>query len=112
MNPRLNNPLLKETDITRSIREFLARIGAFPIKMWGGGFQAPGISDLLICYQGRFIAIEVKKPGGRLTDRQIAFMDKVKRAGGQAFVACSLEDVIRELGLKTEVFPLFTKGAL
>ena len=48
---------------------------------------------------GRFFAIEVKRPGGRLTANQAAFLAAVRAHGGIAFVAESVEDVRKELGL-------------
>jgi len=58
-----------------------------------------GISDILgiIPPHGRFLAIEVKKPGRKPTAHQRAFLAEVKRMGGIALVAHSLEDVERVL---------------
>ncbi len=54
---------------------------------------APGVSDLLGWTEGgRFVAIEVKAPRGRLTDEQAAFLDLVLRSGGLAGVARSVDD--------------------
>lgn len=73
------------------------------IKHWSGPYSEPGISDLLICWNGRFIAIELKAPGtipGGLckptefkpTDlrerNQVAFQLSIIEAGGMA-VFCS-----------------------
>jgi hypothetical protein len=48
-----------------------------------------GVSDILACYRGRFVAVEVKAPGkgGNVSDAQRAFLEAVKRAGGVAIVA-------------------------
>jgi len=58
-----------------------------------------GISDILgiIPPDGRFLAIEVKKPGRKPTAHQRAFLAEVRRMGGVALVAHSLEDVERAL---------------
>jgi len=56
-----------------------------------------GTSDLLVCYRGRFGAIEVKTPKKYPTKEQREFLEDVKRAGGFAFVARSIEDVQRGL---------------
>jgi hypothetical protein len=42
---------------------------------------------------GRFLAIEVKRPGGKPTPEQQQFMDMINQAGGLAFVAHSIEEV-------------------
>lgn len=46
---------------------------------------------------GRFLAIECKADGGRLSDRQAAFLDTVRKFGGVAIVARSLEDLKAQL---------------
>ena len=53
---------------------------------------APGVSDLIGWTQGRFVAIEVKASRGRVTDEQKAFIDLVRRSGGVAGVARSVEE--------------------
>ena len=54
---------------------------------------APGVSDLIGWTEGgRFVAIEVKAPRGRVTDEQKAFLDLVRRSGGLAGVARSVEE--------------------
>ena len=92
-------PLL-ESEITATIREMLERLNARTIKICGGPYQENGIADLLVCLDGKFIAIEVKRPGCKPTPLQIKFLDEIRRAGGIAFIASSLEDVVRELGSK------------
>jgi hypothetical protein len=61
-------------------------------------FGEKGISDILGCSpDGKFVAIEVKKPGGKPTPEQWDFIDAVKRNQGIAFVAYSLDDVMRTI---------------
>jgi hypothetical protein len=100
---------LKETDITKAIKDVLKHSGAFPIKIAGGPFQHD-ISDLLVCFEGKFVSIEVKRPGGKLTDGQERFLHNVRAAGGIAFVAHSVDDVVRELDLDVKLYPMFARG--
>ena len=54
---------------------------------------APGVSDLIGWTEGgRFVAVEVKGPRGRVTAEQAAFLDLVRRSGGLAGVARSVEE--------------------
>lgn len=54
-----------------------------------------GVSDLIACSpKGRFWAIEVKRKGGKPTDEQLAFIANINSAGGKAFIAYSLDDVM------------------
>jgi len=59
-----------------------------------------GVADIIGCWKGRMIAIEIKKPGGKATHAQLSFLECVNQAGGIGFVADSIEVVIRELGLQ------------
>ena len=59
-------------------------------------YSTAGVADLLICYKGRFIAIELKRPGtGRVTALQQQFLNRVIDARGQARVCRSVDEVKR-----------------
>lgn len=62
-------------------------------KIPGRKLLKVGIADILGCYNGRLLAIEVKAENGKLTDEQTKFIYDVKSNGGIAFVARSIEDV-------------------
>jgi hypothetical protein len=47
---------------------------------------------------GRLLGVEVKAPKGRTSPEQVAFLERINQAGGVAFVARDLRDVLRELG--------------
>lgn len=99
---------IKESDIQKDILDYLKikhyvvfkhrNVGIYK-KETGTyiplAFGEKGISDLLACApDGRFWAIEVKKPGGRPSPDQLAFIESVKRNNGVAFIAESLDEVI------------------
>lgn len=58
-----------------------------------------GIPDIIgiIGKTGRLLAIEVKKPGGRVSPEQTVFIADINARGGFAFVAYSVDDVIAKL---------------
>lgn len=62
-------------------------------------FGFPGMADIMgqLRGSGRFLAIEVKRPGEKPTDDQIAFLDAVNGAGGVGFVAYRLDCVLENL---------------
>jgi hypothetical protein len=66
-------------------------------KVFGNGIQAGGIPDFIICYRGRFVAIELKRPDGqgRLEKRQEAQLRRICEAGGIAVVIDSFDDFKR-----------------
>lgn len=47
---------------------------------------------------GRLLGVEVKAAKGRASPEQAAFIERIRAAGGVAFVARDLRDVARELG--------------
>jgi len=60
---------------------------------------AKGMSDIMgILKDGRTLAIEVKSPTGKLQPHQREFLLTIYKAGGLAFVARSVDDVIEKLG--------------
>ena len=56
-----------------------------------------GVSDILGIIEGRFLAIEVKSPVGKLSQDQKVFIRRTLDEGGLAFVARSTEQVAEEL---------------
>lgn len=61
-------------------------------------FGWTGCADVLgQLTDGRFLAVEVKGPTGRLRPEQTLFLERVNQAGGLGFMARDLRDVHREL---------------
>ena len=72
-----------EKQFENKVKKYLKDQGAWFVKYWGGGgFTKAGIPDLLVCYKGRFIGIELKAPNGHPSDLQIYNLDKINKAGG------------------------------
>jgi hypothetical protein len=85
-----------EGRVKKQIRDWLREQGAYifsPVQM---GYGASTL-DLLVCWNGRFVGIEVKAPGKKPTDRQYAICDEITMAGGRSIIAWSLEDVAEML---------------
>ena len=59
-------------------------------------FGKVGSADIIgiVKQSGRFLAVEVKRPGGKLTPEQKEFFETVRFNGGLSVVAFSVEDVI------------------
>lgn len=56
-----------------------------------------GCPDIIGCYRGRFIGIEVKTKVGRQSDQQKRFQAAMERSGGIYILARSSEDAMSEL---------------
>jgi len=89
---------MKESTITKNILNYLKKIpGCFAWKEHGGGYSQAGIPDIICCYNGKFVAFEVKAPGGRVSKLQEYTMEQINKAGGTAVKVTSLTDVIKVL---------------
>lgn len=104
-----------EAGIQKAILEYLEyrpdvkadRVNSGKIQTkWGTWIQLAkdGTSDIIGCYNGRFLAIEVKKPKPNKTyptKEQRDFIQEINDLGGLAFVARSVEDVIEMMSGNT-----------
>lgn len=70
-----------ESNVQTSIITFLKRHGALVDNIQGNECQS-SVPDLLICYAGRYIALEAKGPNGVLSPGQRRRLRKVQKAGG------------------------------
>lgn len=61
-----------------------------------------GISDLLLCYKGIFVAIELKIEYNKPTALQSAFVDEIRQCGGIAHIAYTWGDVKKILAIAEE----------
>jgi hypothetical protein len=81
-----------ETTLQTNIINYLKLKGALVDNIQGNEFQS-SIADLLICYRGRYIALEVKGPNGVLRPGQQRKLLKVQKAGGIGEVVYGLNKV-------------------
>ena len=52
-----------------------------------------GVPDILCCYRGRFVGLEVKTAKGRISVPQRVQNQRIRTAGGRAVVVRSVADV-------------------
>jgi hypothetical protein len=113
-----------ESEVTKGIRDVLDSAGVWHWKHWSGGFTGlAGISDLLGIYEipveslvrrgiktvGIFMACEIKKPGKKLTEAQVKFLEQVNLHHGIGVWADSTEECVDKLKLRARLYPLFSK---
>jgi hypothetical protein len=64
-------------------------------------FGWPGCPDIIgQLRDGRLLGVEVKAAKGKLRPEQTIFLERIRRAGGVAFMARDCRDVMRELDKK------------
>ena len=83
-----------EAALTKQVRYLLDLHGIWHYKNWAGLGSKPGVSDILACYRGRFIAIEIKAPKGRVSTAQMQFLAEVKINGGLSYCVRSVDDIM------------------
>lgn len=92
-------PAPLEKSITASILCYLNSIsGCYAVKT-RGDYRQGGQPDVIGCYRGRALALEVKRPGGRATPLQQTVLEKWRQAGAIAEVVTSKKDVERLLAV-------------
>lgn len=62
-------------------------------KLHGGPMGEAGALDMVICFVGRYLEVELKSERGNLSRLQSRTMDDVRRAGGIAGVVRSVEQL-------------------
>lgn len=84
-----------ERDIVIAIKIYLTSLGSdvFFWKEHGGAYGTNGIPDIICCYKGRFLGLEAKLPGGKLTALQRRALDRINAAGGIGRRVESVDDV-------------------
>lgn len=103
-----------ESDIQKACLDYLAMRGIFAwrqnqgaIPLADGGFRRfngmKGQSDIIgICPDGRFLAIEVKRPGNKPTEDQWQFIENIQKHGGVAMWVRSVDEMeadLKEVGV-------------
>lgn len=56
-----------------------------------------GVADIIGIWHGHFLAIEVKRPGGRISEHQRQWLSEMVEQGAIAMVAFRLSDVVQLL---------------
>jgi Holliday junction resolvase len=75
-----------EAKVKNKIKKFLDKLGCYYFFPQTGGYGRSGVPDIIICHQGKFIAIECKAGKGVLTALQKNNIDRINSNGGLAIV--------------------------
>jgi len=89
---------MSEQQIQTKIKTWLESQGAYVIKVISA--TKAGIPDLIVCYKGLFIGIEVKRPSTKsnVSKLQKYNLDKIIACGGHSMVAWDLDMVKNFIG--------------
>ena len=75
-----------ENKVKRKVTEVLKKYDAYYFFPAMGAFGRAGVPDIIGCYRGYFFAVECKAGKGKPTALQEAEIEKIRKAGGKAFV--------------------------
>ncbi len=89
--------MTEESRIKKEITDLLDIRGAYWIRVAGGSYSKIGDPDLVVCYKGRFIALEVKTPTGVQSEWQKTREIQIKTARGVYAIVESADDVEKVL---------------
>jgi hypothetical protein len=88
-----------EARIVKRIQQKISERGGRCFKIHGGDnpFQEAGIPDILVCYKGYFLGLEVKQPGEEPSPMQRKVLHEIERAGGIGQVISTVAEAMRIL---------------
>lgn len=95
IKPNLDKQHTSEASFLATVIEFLEMLPE--TKMIRITMQKSGISDIIVCYKGKFVALELKDDIGTATQQQIEFIEDILAAGGKAAVCRTLREVYNTL---------------
>lgn len=75
-----------ESKIKERVKKLLDKHGAYHFFPATGGYGRSGIPDIVGCYRGCFFAIECKAGANKPTALQERELQRIRKAGGFAFV--------------------------
>lgn len=92
-------------ELTNQIIDFIYRAGGYAWRASSVGIYdtsratfrtspKKGVSDVLGCYKGRLIAVEIKIGSDHLRPEQQGFMECVNHAGGAATVVKTFDEFV------------------
>ena len=82
-----------EYRIVQNIKKLIRSRGGWCVKIHGGPYQDAGTPDILACYRGRFIAVEVKTSRGVARPEQKITQRAITGSGGYAIITHLIGDV-------------------
>jgi hypothetical protein len=88
-----------EARLGSEIRRECIKRGAFAFKIHGGPTMMVGLPDLIMCYRGQFIGMEIKvpDPSSQPSVIQRRRIKEIRESGGRAFVVRSVASAMRIL---------------
>jgi Holliday junction resolvase len=113
MSENSNEPRLRESDIQRTILDYLRAHHILATRINGGAMRigkrfvrftdSQGVPDIICCFHGDYVAIECKRRGAEQSRHQREFQRQVEQSGGIYCLAFDVKDVELALKFRKEV---------
>lgn len=85
---------ITENDVKQQVRDYLSIKKWFHFHILQGLGAYKGISDRIAVKEGRVLFLEIKAPGGKLSNDQKEFQANIENVGGEYYVIHSLEEIM------------------
>ena len=87
---------MKEKSVENKIKDYLFSKEIYYFKVHGSKFMPAGIPDIVCCFRGSFLGIEVKRPGAKneQSEQQKIHERNIAKSGGTYLLVDSLEEVV------------------
>jgi hypothetical protein len=82
--------------ISKQIPLYFFRAGSGAVQTMHGRFfktGRPGVPDIILCWAGKFVGLEVKAESGRQSQAQKKAEQDIAQANGQYYIVRSVSDV-------------------
>ena len=84
---------MKESEIQTKILRWAEKLPeVWIVKYPGGTYGRKGVPDLLLSVKGKFLAIEVKKPGGKPSQIQLLEQAKIRMTGSRSEIVETVDE--------------------
>lgn len=79
--------MARESDLQKKCLKYCKENNILCINIHQGGWGNLGCPDLILCIEGKFVAVELKTPKGtgKISKPQEIWRDRILAAGGQHF---------------------------
>jgi Holliday junction resolvase len=84
-----------ETKLSEDTQDRLNAEDGWWFKVHGSPFQKAGVPDIIGCYRGLFVAIELKMPGNGPSELQKHILDLLTKAGARCGVAYTIKEALQ-----------------
>lgn len=92
---------MKENKYSEKVTEYLNGVGAIVDNNTASIYARVGRSDLTVLYKGYYLALELKTGNYKPTDLQIAYLHKIREAGGIGLILrdnlIEIKNVIKQI---------------